>query len=288
MSLGWLVLFSLWDKEHLLYLPSQLLNLTFIFDLGVHKNQIRGRDKLEDLGINRYKLPNIKHIYKDLRYGRGNCNQYHVRSYNKRYKYTHTHTYIYTCMVMCLNPFAVHRIILNTHSHWFHHSREIHFLPLLCQQRSIESNYGFSSGHVWMWESDHKENWEAKNWCFWTVMLEKTLESPLDCKEIKVVNPKGNQSWIYIGRTYAEAKTPIRWPPDEKNWLIGKNPDAGKDWRQEEKGTTEDEMVEWHHWLNEHEFEQAPGIGNGQGSLACCSPWGCKESDTTKQLIPSL
>ena len=115
--------------------------------------------------------------------------------------------------------------------------------------------YGFSSGHVGMWESDHKESWALKNWCFWTVVLEKTLESPLDCKEITPVHPKGNQPWIFIGRTDAEAETPILWPPDAKNWLIGKDPDAGKDWRQEEKGMTEDEMVGWHHRLNGHEFE---------------------------------
>ena len=115
--------------------------------------------------------------------------------------------------------------------------------------------YGFSSGHVWMWELDHNESWVPKNWCFWTVVLEKTLESPLDCKEIKPVNPKGNQSWIFIGRTDVEAVIPILWPPDAKNWLIGKDPHARKDWRQEEKGMTEDEMVGWHHQLNGHEFE---------------------------------
>ena len=135
-----------------------------------------------------------------------------------------------------------------------------------------------------MWELGYKENWVPKNWCFWTVVLEKTLESPLDCKEIKPVDPKGNQSWIFIGRTDAEAETPIIWPPDEKNRLIGKDPDAGKDWRHKEKGKTEDEMVGWHHWLNGHEFEQALGVGDRQGSLACCSPWGCKELDMTEQL----
>ena len=133
-----------------------------------------------------------------------------------------------------------------------------------------------------MWEMDHKESWVLKNWCFWTVVLKKTLESPLDCKEIKPVNPKGNQSWIFIGRTDAEA--PILWPPDVKNWLIRKDPDAGKDGRQEKKGTTEDEMAGWHHWLNGHEFEQALGVGDGQGSLAFCSPWGCKESEMTERL----
>ena len=119
---------------------------------------------------------------------------------------------------------------------------------------------------------------------FWTVVLEKTLESPLDCKEIKPAHSKGNQSWIFIGRTDAEAETPILWPPDVKNWLSGKDPDAGKDWRQEEKGTTDDEMAGWHHWLDWHEFEQSLGTGDGQGSLACCSPWGRKELATTERL----
>ena len=143
-------------------------------------------------------------------------------------------------------------------------------------------SYGFSSSHVQMWELDNKKGWALKNWCLWTVVLEETLESPLQSKEIKPVNPKGNQSWIFIGRTGAEA--PILWPPDAKNWLIRKDPDAGKDWRQEEKGTTEDEMVGCYHRLNGHEFEQAPGNGEGQGSLACCSPWGHKESDMTEWL----
>ena len=132
-------------------------------------------------------------------------------------------------------------------------------------------SYGFSSSHVRMWKLDYKESWAPKNWCFWTVVLEKTLESPLDCKESQLVNPKGNQSWIFIGRTDAKAETPILCPPDAKNWLIGKDPDSGKDWRQEEKGMTEDEMIGWHHQLNGHEFEY------GQGDLAFCSPWGHKE-----------
>ena len=135
-----------------------------------------------------------------------------------------------------------------------------------------------------MWELKYKESWVPKNWCFWTVMLEKTLESPLDCKEIPQSHPKGNQSWIFIGRTDAEAESPILWPSDTKNWLIGKDPDAGKDWRQEEKGTTEDEMVGWHHQPDGHEFEQALGVGNGQGSLAWCSLWGRKELDMTEWL----
>ena len=115
-------------------------------------------------------------------------------------------------------------------------------------------SYGLSSSNVWMWEFSYKESWAPKNRCFWTVVLEKTLESPLDCKEIKTVNPQGNQSWIFIGRTDAEAETPILWPPDAKNWLVGKDSDAGKDWRREEKGMTEDEMVGWHHLLNGHEL----------------------------------
>ena len=125
-----------------------------------------------------------------------------------------------------------------------------------------------------------KEGWGLKNWCFQTGVLENTLDCPLDYKEIQPVNPKGNQSWIFTGRTDAEAEAPIFWTPHE-NWHLKKGPDAGKDWRQEEKGMTEGEMVEWHHWLNGHEFEQAPGVGDGQGNLACCSPWGCKELDTT-------
>ena len=135
-----------------------------------------------------------------------------------------------------------------------------------------------------MWELDHKESWTLENWWIWTVVLEKTLESPLDCKEIKPVNRKGNQPWIFFGRTDAEAEDPILWPPNGKNWLIVKDPDAGKDWRQEEKGMTEDEIVGWPHQLNGHEFEQAPGVGDGQGGLVCCSPWGCKESHTMEQL----
>ena len=145
-------------------------------------------------------------------------------------------------------------------------------------------SYGFSSSHVWMWELNYKESWAPKNWCLWTMVVEKTLERPLDCKEIKPVHPKGNQSWIFIGRTDVEAETPILWPPDEKNWLIGKDPHAGKDWGQEEKGKTEDEMVGWPHELDGHEFEWTPGVGDGQRGLVCCSPWGHKESDTTERL----
>ena len=125
---------------------------------------------------------------------------------------------------------------------------------------------------------DYKESWAPKNWCFWTVVLEKTLESPLDCKEIQPVHPKGDQSWVFIGRTDIEAETPILWPPHAKSWLIWKDSDAGKDWGQEEKGTTEDEMAGWHHQLDAHEFGWTPGVGDEQGGLTCCSSWGHKES----------
>ena len=144
--------------------------------------------------------------------------------------------------------------------------------------------YGFSSSHVWMWELDYKESWVLKNWCFWAVLLEKTFESPLDYKEIQPVHPKGNQSWVFIGRTDVEAETPILWPPETKSWHIGKDPDAGKDWGQEEKGTTEDEMVGWHHQLNGHAFGWTPGVGDGPGGLACCGSRHRKESDMTERL----
>ena len=138
-----------------------------------------------------------------------------------------------------------------------------------------------------MWELQHKEGWEPKNWCFQTVVLEKTLESPTDSKEIEPVSPKGNQPWIFTERTDAEAEAPILWLPDGKSGLIGKNTDAGKDWGQEEKGMTEDEMVRQHHWLNGHEFEQTLGDSEGCGSVACWGPWGHKELDTTERLNSS-
>ena len=133
-------------------------------------------------------------------------------------------------------------------------------------------------------ELDCEESWAPKNWCVWTVVLEKTLESPLDCKEIKSVHSEGDQSRVFFGRTDAKAETPVLWPPHVKSWLIGKDSDAGRDWGQEEKGTTEDEMAGWHHWLDGCESEWTLGVGDGQGGLACCSSWGCKESDTTERL----
>ena len=135
-----------------------------------------------------------------------------------------------------------------------------------------------------MWELVCEEGWAPKNWCFWTVVLEETLESPLDCKEIQPVHSEGDQPWDFFGRNDAKAGTPVLWPPHVKCWLIGKDSDAGMDWGQEEKGTTEDEMAGWHHWLNGHESEWTPGVGDGQGGLACCDSWGHKESDTTEWL----
>ena len=135
-----------------------------------------------------------------------------------------------------------------------------------------------------MWELVYKEGWVLKNWCFWTVVLEKTLESSLECLEIQPVHPKGNQSWIFIGRTDVKAETSILWPPDGKNWPTGKDSDSGKDWTWEEKGMTENEMIGWHHWLNGDEFGWTPGVGDGQGGLVCCSPWDRKESDMTERL----
>ena len=160
-------------------------------------------------------------------------------------------------------------------------SRDITLPTKVCL---VKAMYGFSSGHVWMCELDCKESWALKNWCFWTVVLEKTLESPLDCKEIQPVHSKGDQSWVSFGRTDAEAETPILWLPHAKSWLIGKDSDAGRDWGQEQKGMTEVEMAGRHHQLDGREFEWTPGVGDGQGGLACCNSWGRKESDTTERL----
>ena len=129
-----------------------------------------------------------------------------------------------------------------------------------------------------------KKSWVLKNWCFWTVVLEKTLESPLDCKEVQPVHPKGEQSWVFIGRNDADAETPVLWPPQAKSWLIGKDSDAGRDWGQKEKGITEDAMAGWHHWLDGRESEWTPGVGDGQGGLVCCNSWGRRESNMTEQM----
>ena len=165
--------------------------------------------------------------------------------------FTYTHVSYIDFQTFCLLTFWYSRQHIKKQKHNF------------ANKGPSSQSYGFSSSHVWMWELDYEENWAPKNWCFWTVMLEKTLESPLDCKEIQPVHPKGNQSWIFIGRTDAEAETPILWPPDVKNWLTERNPDSGKDWRQEERETTEDEMVGWHYLLDGHECEHALGVGDG-------------------------
>ena len=172
----------------------------------------------------------LKNSLKEVGFSDGCC-----KLVNYACVYLHICMYVYIC--------------IHTHTHT--HTHTVFWMS--------SQSYGFSSGHVWMWELDYEESWMLRNWCFWTVVLEKTLESPLDCKEIQPVHAKGDQSWIFIGRTDAEAKTPLLRPPDVKNWLIGKDPDAGKDWRWEEKGLTEDEMAGWHHRLDGHEFEQALG-----------------------------
>ena len=155
------------------------------------------------------------------------------------------------------------------------------FIGLLCGE---QSKLWLGNSHVWMWELGHKEGWVRKNWCFHSVVLEKTLESPLDCKKIQPVHSEGDKPWDFFGRNDAKAETPVLWAPYAKSWLIGKDSDAGRDWGQEEKGTTEDEMAGWHHWLNGWESEWTPGVGDGQGGLVCCDSWYCKESDTTERL----
>ena len=165
-------------------------------------------------------------------------------------------------------------------SHFGAQENKVILEPMKMIDRTTPIWAGFPGGSVGK-EScnarDTRDIGSIPGWCFWTVVLEKTLESPLDCKEIKPVHPKGKQPWICTGRTDAEAEAPIIWPPDAKSWITGKDLDPGKDWGQEEKGVAEDEIVEWHHWLNGHEFEQTPGDSEGQGSLACCNPWGCEE-----------
>ena len=160
------------------------------------------------------------------------------------------------------------------------------FSPIIfISWRLITLQYCSGSCHTLTWISHGSTRVpHPENWCFWTVVLEKTLESPLDCKEIQPVHPKGDQSWVFIGGTDVEAETAILWPPHVKSWFIWKDPDAGKDWGQEEKGMTEDEMVGWHHWLDGHGFGWTPGVGDGQGGLECCISWGRKESDTTEWL----
>ena len=155
-------------------------------------------------------------------------------------------------------------------------------ITLLTKVRS--QGYGFSCGHVWMWELDCEEGWAPKNWCFWTMVLEKPLESPLDCEEIKPVHSEGDQPWDFFGRNDAKAETAVLWPPHVKSWLIWKDFDAGRDWGQEEKGPTEDEMAGWHHGLDGCESEWTLGVGDGQGGLVCCDSWSCKELDTTEWL----
>ena len=161
-----------------------------------------------------------------------------------------------------------------------HIKKQRHYFP---NKGPSSQGYGFSSSHVRMWELDYKESWAPKNRCFWTVVLEKALESPLDCKELQPVHPKGDEPWVFI-RTDVEAETPILWPPDGESWLIWKDPGVEEDWGQEEKGTTENEKVGWHHWHNGHGFGWTPGVGDGQRRLAGCSSRGCKELDTTEEL----
>ena len=162
-----------------------------------------------------------------------------------------------------------------------HIKKQIHYF---LSKDSSSQGYGFSSSLVWMLELDCEESWVPKNWCFWTVALEKTLESPLDCKEIQPVHSEGDQPWVFFGRNDAKAEPPVLWPPHAKSWLIGKDSDAGRDWGQEEKGMTEDEMAGWHHQLDGREFEWTPGVGDGQGGLACCNSWGHKELNMTEWL----
>ena len=175
-----------------------------------------------------------------------------------------------------------------SHSDWLemvpHCGFDLHFSDNEWCWGPSSQGYGFSSGHVWMWELDFEEGWAPKNWCFWTVVVERTLESPLECKEIQLDHSEGDQPWDFFGTNDAKAETPVLWPPHVKNWLIGKDSDAGRDWGQKEKGMTEDEMAGWHHWLDGCESEWTPGDGDGQGGLVCCDSCGRKESDMTEWL----
>ena len=192
------------------------------------------------------------------------------------------HGYVCVCVCVC--------VCVYTHIYMLFGGKAMTNLDSILKSRNITlpTKVDLVKGTVfpvmYRRQLDYKESWVLKNWRFWTVVLEKTLESPSDCKEIQLVKCKGNQSWIFTGSPDAEAETPTFWLPDSKNWFIGKGPGAGKYWRREKKGTIENEMVGWHHRLSGHEFEQAPRVGDRQGSLACISPWGCKESDMTEQL----
>ena len=187
-------------------------------------------------------------------------------------------SYLILCHPLLLQQFSPIFRLHVSFSCYFHHLGSY-----FANKGPSSQGYGFSSGHVWMWVLDCEESWAPKNWCFWTVVLEKTLESPLDCKEIQPVHSKGDQSWVFFGRNDAKAETLVLWPPHAKNWLIGKDPDAGRDWGQE-KGTTQDEMAGLHHGLDGRESEWTPGVGDGQGGLACCDSWDRKESDMTERL----
>ena len=190
------------------------------------------------------------------------------------------------------SPFFCRHSITGVYRYWSEvkWSEVAQLCPTLCDPMDCSPPgslvHGIFQARIleWMWELEHKEGWAPKNWCLWTVVLKKTLEIPLDCKEIKSVSPKGNQSWIFIRRPDAEAEAPILCPPNGESQVIRKDPDAGKDWKQKENGTTKDGMVRRYSWLSADEFEQASGDGEGQGNLACCSPWGHKELDTIEQL----
>ena len=159
-------------------------------------------------------------------------------------------------------------------------SRDITLPTKVCLVKAMV----FSRSHVWMWELDCEESWALKNWFFWTVVFEKTIESPFDSKEIQPIHSEGDQPWVFFGRNDVKADTPVLWPPHVKSWLIGKDSDAGRDWGQEEKGMPEDEMAGWHHWLDGCDSEWILGVVDGQGGLACCDSWGCKELDRTERL----